>query len=172
MRFSAEVAGDSVFDRMLRRFVGRSVEISITCWGGTLVLVTGFFERARSYILIALEPIDHSHTLTRVIVFAPRAEPGSLAALLGPVNLEVRRTFTRGFMRDDIDRLHGIRLNERGFVPSDRLMREFFDWLMSLPGVNRHSPGCDARQASGVQSHTTNGDSPSSGSLLAKETPC
>jgi len=133
IRFGAEVVGPSIFDRLLRRFVGRQVEISITCWGGPLILVTGYFQRAESYIMIAAQPIDANRTLTEVIVFG-RKRQSAPARLLEPIGLRVRRRFTKAFMRNDIDRLQGIRYNPAALVPSDQLMRDFFAWLTALPG--------------------------------------
>ena len=50
IRFHAEVIGNSVFDRLLRQFVGRTVDISITCSGRPMALVTGIFRKAESYL--------------------------------------------------------------------------------------------------------------------------
>jgi aminopyrrolnitrin oxygenase len=133
IRFNAEVIGNSVFDRLLRQFVGRTVDISITCWGGPMVLVTGIFPKAESYILISTQPLDALNTLTSVVVFARRKSASLLRGFLEPASLRLRRLFTQGFMKHDIDRLHGIRYNPASLLSSDRLMSEFFDWLASLP---------------------------------------
>src|SRR5207248_8991087 len=47
-RYSALVEGASIYDRLLRRFVGTTVDISITTWAGTFFCLTGSFQRARS----------------------------------------------------------------------------------------------------------------------------
>jgi nitrite reductase/ring-hydroxylating ferredoxin subunit len=132
MRYHARVTGNSIFDRLIRWFLGGEVDVSITSWGGPLILVTGYFRRARSYILIATRPLEDGQTFVEVVVFAPRSR-----RLLGwasqPVNLWARRLFTRGFMRDDIDRLGGVRYNPAGLIASDRLMIDFFQWAAALP---------------------------------------
>jgi nitrite reductase/ring-hydroxylating ferredoxin subunit len=132
IRFNAEVVGDSIFDRLLRQFVGGVVDISITCWGGPMVLVTGFFRRAESYLLISLNPQGALTTLTSIIVFTQRKPGRPLRRLLEPISLWLRRIFTQGFMQDDRDRLHGVRYNPSALLPSDRLMSDFFDWLAAL----------------------------------------
>ena len=43
---------------LVRPLAGRHVDVTITCWGGPLFLVTGFFRRVRSYILIATQPLE------------------------------------------------------------------------------------------------------------------
>lgn len=133
MRYSARVAGDSIFDRLIRVFVGGSVDVSITCWGGPLILVTGFFRRARSFILIATQPIERDRTFVEVVVFAPRSRPAAVSALARPVSLWIRRLFTRGFLRDDISRLGGIRYNPQSLIENDRELIEYFKWVASLP---------------------------------------
>jgi hypothetical protein len=131
MRYHARVTGRSVFDRLIRWGAGDLVEVSITTWGGPLILVTGFFRRARSYILIATHPLKTGQTQVEVVVFAPRGT--RLAALVQPLGLWVRRLFTRAFMQDDIDRLGGIHYNPVGLIETDHELIEFFRWAAALP---------------------------------------
>ena len=58
IRVTFGVAGDSIFDRLLRRFVGPKVEVSMTNWGGTIVVVTGQFRRT-------VQHVDHLHGAAR-----------------------------------------------------------------------------------------------------------
>jgi nitrite reductase/ring-hydroxylating ferredoxin subunit len=132
MSYTAEITGDSVFDRLLRRFAGRVVQVTITSWGGPYILVTGTFARARSLMIIALQPRPDGQTLAEVIVLARRSRFAP-ARLLQPLGLWVRRLFTQGFMRDDTDRLGGIRYNAHTLIAADRLMIDFFNWLANLP---------------------------------------
>src|SRR6185503_13217334 len=71
-RYSAEVMGKTRLDRVLKVLAGRTVDISITNWGGTFNLITGDFARAHSRFLIATRPLDGGKTLCEGIVFAPR----------------------------------------------------------------------------------------------------
>jgi nitrite reductase/ring-hydroxylating ferredoxin subunit len=131
MRYRAQVTGRSIFDRLIRWAAGDLVHVSITSWGGPFILVTGFFRRARSYILIATRPLNPGQTQVEVIVFAPRSSLP--AALLQPVGLWIRRRFTRAFMQDDIDRLPGVRYNPAGLIEADRELIEYFHWAAALP---------------------------------------
>jgi nitrite reductase/ring-hydroxylating ferredoxin subunit len=133
MRFRARITGDSVFDRLLHWFVGDPVDVSITSWGGPLILVSGFFRKARSYIWIATQPLPAEQTLVEVIVLTRRR--GWPARAVEPLALWLRRLFTQGFMQDDIDRLGGIRYNPAGLIETDQLLREYFSWAADLlPG--------------------------------------
>jgi aminopyrrolnitrin oxygenase len=133
LRVQWEVTGDSAFDRLLRLFVGRTVDVSISNWGGTMTLVTGRFRRAKSYILIASAPRNDGRTDVNVVVFAPRRKPRWLDAVARIVALEIRRLFTRAFLRDDIERLVGIRYRPERFTAADAEMAAFYRWLAQLP---------------------------------------
>jgi nitrite reductase/ring-hydroxylating ferredoxin subunit len=133
VRYHARVTGHSVYDRLLRRFAGGLVEVSITTWAGPFILVTGFFRRACSYLLIAGQPLGPRQSLVEVLVYAPRCRGRLAQALLAPLGLEVRRAFTRGFLRDDLDRLAGICYNPHTLIEADRLLIEYFAWVADLP---------------------------------------
>jgi nitrite reductase/ring-hydroxylating ferredoxin subunit len=139
MRYRALVTGRSIFDRLLRPLVGRDVEVAITSWGGPLILVTGRFRRAGSYMVIATRPLEDEKTLVDVIVFAPRSRFAAVR-LLQPLGLLVRRWFTWGFMADDIRLLGGIRYNPHSLIASDRLLLEYFHWAAGLPGSGGAGP--------------------------------
>lgn len=133
IRFGAEVLGTTICDRLLRQFVGRQVEVSITSWGGPYVLVEGRFRRAHSRLLVASRPAGTDRTLVDVIVFARRA-PSRWGGRLGDrLALRVRRLFTKAFMRYDIDRLSGIRYQPEGLIEQDQELVEYFHWLVGLP---------------------------------------
>lgn len=132
IRYRAAITGDGTADRLLRRFVGETVDVSITSWAGPTFLVTARYRRACSTILIITRPVNDRETQTDVLVYAPR--PSSLAArLLAPVGLRLRRYFTHAFMNKDFERLDGLQYNPHSLIESDREMIEFFDWTVSLP---------------------------------------
>lgn len=144
VRFRAEVLGDSIFDRLLRRFVGREVRISITSHGGPYVLVKGEFARATSYILVACRSVSEFESVAEVVVFAPRRRSRLAQLLWQPVTLALRRWFTRGFMSDDAQRLSGLRYDPRRMIASDREFTEFLDWLTRLPQTSEGLSSDDA----------------------------
>ena len=130
-RYTADVVGASIFDRLLRPFAGRSVDISITTWGGTLILITGAFARARSYFLIATQPTDDERTLCEVVVFR-RRPAGLLGRMLSPLDLWVRRLFTRGYMVEEIQQLGNPRYSPGTLIESDSDMIDYFHWAAAL----------------------------------------
>lgn len=124
------VVGNTWHDRLLRRFVGDLVEVSMTNWGGSIVVVTGQFRRTRSTLITYMEPLDADHCIQNVIVYARR---GWFGLLVDPLRLWLRRMFTRGFMAEEFDTLAGIRYNPAGLLECDRPMIDFYQWLARLP---------------------------------------
>jgi aminopyrrolnitrin oxygenase len=131
-RYTADVVGTTYYDRLLRRGAGPTVEISITTWGGTLVLITGWFRRASSQFIIALEPLEGGRTLCRVLVFARKAG-GILRRWLQPLDLRVRRHLTRAYLVDEVRGLGSPRYHGTNFSEGDREMIEYFQWAATLP---------------------------------------
>jgi nitrite reductase/ring-hydroxylating ferredoxin subunit len=140
MRFEAEVAGHTIFDQLLRRFVGKHVRVSITSWGGPHVLVEGVFERAHSRLLVASQPLDEHNTLSDVIAFARRGWQPVMRHIVDPINLRVRRRFTQAFLQYDIDKLRGVRYQPEGLTEQDREMINYFHWLTTLPRSEYEDP--------------------------------
>ena len=133
VRFEAEVTGSSIFDRLLRRFAGDRVQVSITCWAGNYFFATGFFPRVRSYIYVVTTPLEGDQRLmVDVIVFVRRCRNRLVGALVEPISLWLRRLFTQAFMRGEFVELAGIRYSPRTLVDSDRELIDFFHWAASL----------------------------------------
>jgi nitrite reductase/ring-hydroxylating ferredoxin subunit len=130
-RYTAAVVGDSLFDRLLRPFAGPTVDISITTWGGTLILITGTFQRACSYFLIAANPTEDERTLCEVVVFRRRAQ-SALGRLFQPLDLAIRRWFTRGYQMDEVHQLGAPRYSPGTLIAGDADMIEYFQWAATL----------------------------------------
>ena len=128
-RYFAKVVGRSVLDRLLRRFVGKTVEITISVCGGMFVMVTANFGRAHSRFIIAAQPLEDGQTLCEGLVFARSTH----VALLDKLNLTVRRVFTHGYLAAEARQLRGTRYDPRSLGPTDQDMIEFFQWVASLP---------------------------------------
>ena len=128
-RYRAEVVGHTIFDRLLRRFAARTVEISLTICGGTFALVTGDFGRTQSRFMIVMHPLENGQTRCDGLVFAPR---GALP-LLDAARLELRRLFTRAYLADEARTLRGTRYRPASLTAADHDMTDFFHWLAALP---------------------------------------
>ena len=145
-RYRAEVLGRTKLDKLLKIFAGRTVEITITNWGGTFVVITGDFDHSHSRFIIATQPLDGDKTLCEGIVFAPRLKNPIARAVFEPLMLTVRRFFTYGYLKDEAGRLLGTSYNPATAIPQDRDMIDFFNWVIALPQTAEElhsSPGED-----------------------------
>lgn len=106
------------------------------------MLITGFFRRARSYILIATQPLEGERTLAEVLVFARQGRPRWVQALWEPLSLWLRRLFTRGFLNDDLNRVGTIRYHPDCLLESDQVLAEFFQWASELPQEQGRAAPC------------------------------
>lgn len=131
IRYETRVTGSSLYDRLLRTIVGKTVRVSITNWGGPLILVTATFQRARSYLLFSVEPRTARTCSVRMVVILRRGSP--LAGFFRPLTLWTRRQFSRAFIAGDFRQLAGIDYHPANLIEPDRTLRGFFDWLHALP---------------------------------------
>lgn len=131
--YRAEVVGDTIFDRLLRPFAGRTVEATLTIWGGNFAAVTADFGRVQSRFLICMHPLEDGHTLCQGIVYARRSK--GLLKLPVRLSLWVRRSFTHGYLADEARRLRRTRYNPASLGSIDQDMIDFFQWVTRLPQV-------------------------------------
>ena len=132
-RYTADVLGDAYYDRLLRRFAGTTVDISITTWGGTMVLITGRFKRVTSQFIIALQPIENGQTLCRVVPLARISSNRFSRIFLQPVDLWIRRLFTGAYLIAEVNSLGNPRYSPTNLIEVDKEMIEYFQWAAALP---------------------------------------
>lgn len=126
------VTGTSLQDHMVRRFSGSSVHMTVTNWGGNLVLVAAKFRRTTSYGIVSFVPLEDGRTRLRDIVWVPRRKGFFGSNVLEPIDAEVRRMFIREFVRSDVDAAQGIRYNRQHMIGADRELVEYLDWLRKI----------------------------------------
>ena len=93
IRMTFRVVGHSISDRLLRCWIGDRVGVSITSWGGTVLIVTADFRHARSQMLSFIEPLDAEHSIQNVLVYANKLRLRTLGWLLDPFRLGVAPLF-------------------------------------------------------------------------------
>lgn len=127
--YSAKVIGRHLFDRLLHTFAGKTVRITISVCGGTIVLVTGDFGGAVSRFIVAAQPLENGQTVCEGICFA---QPTRLP-FLDRFNLALRRVFTHGYLEAEAREIRGTRYRPENLGANDREMIEYFQWVASLP---------------------------------------
>ncbi len=129
--YRADIVGHNIFDRLLRPFAGRTVEATLSIFGGTVAAVTADFGRLQSRFLIFMEPLEDGQTFCQGIVYAPRKR--GWFNVPQRLNLWTRRVFTHGYLADEARRLRSTRYNPAGLGANDEDMIDFFRWVVSLP---------------------------------------
>jgi nitrite reductase/ring-hydroxylating ferredoxin subunit len=127
--YQARVVGRHLMDRLLYRFAGKTVNITISVCGGTFVLVTGNFGGAHSRFLVACQPLENGQTLCEGICFAPRSSIPGFERL----SLALRRMFTHGYLTAETRDIRGTQYRPESLGLNDREMIEYFQWVAALP---------------------------------------
>jgi phenylpropionate dioxygenase-like ring-hydroxylating dioxygenase large terminal subunit len=146
-RYRAEVVGTSRFDRLLRLFAGRTVDVTIENWGGTFFCVTAQFARAHSRFLAINQPLEEEESQYEVIAFAPRSPNPVVRSLLDPASLWLRRLFTQGHLTAEARHIRHTQYRPASLISSDHDMIRCFQWLASLPQSCRPVPKSGEPQA-------------------------
>src|SRR5258708_32553866 len=107
--YQAEVIGQTIFDRILRVVAGRTVNITLTIWGGNMAVITAAFDRGRSGFLKDMRPLGNRQTLCQGIIYARRTR--NLLRAFTPLNLSIRRHFTFFYLPDQTPPPRGTLFN-------------------------------------------------------------
>jgi hypothetical protein len=126
------ISGDSLFDRFTRACAGPEVAMTVTNWGGNLVLVEARFRRTTSYGLVSFVPLAGNRTLLRDLVWVPRSRTALGRALVDPLDARIRRSFIREFVRSDVRSSVGLRFDRRRMIEADNALVAYLDWLRPL----------------------------------------
>ena len=124
------VTGPGWRDSLMRRFGGDRVTMSVTVWGGPLLLVTARTRGTTTYGLTSVKSLSKCSAVVQTIVWTPRHE--GIGALLDGANVRIRRSFIRAFLRSDVVAARGTRYTPGTLINADREMAGYFDWLGRL----------------------------------------
>ena len=133
---NSEVAGDTIFDRLLRTFAGSTVTVQLTIWGNNFCMVEGKFQHATSRFFLMMNPLDDGSTQIHGTVFRKRSRIPVLGALIDKIALETRRWFTGGYLNDENIRLGSPEYRPSTMVEQDKEVVDYFHWALAL---SRHA---------------------------------
>jgi aminopyrrolnitrin oxygenase len=127
--YVSRVTGKSFGDRAIKLLSNDHVQVSITCWGGTLFTVESQLGRRTSMLLLGMTPTANGVLITPVVAMR-RIGFGPLDRFRVGM---AQWLFTR-FLRRDITSLQGMRFKRPtlAITPDDPLQK-FFDYLDDLP---------------------------------------
>jgi phenylpropionate dioxygenase-like ring-hydroxylating dioxygenase large terminal subunit len=139
IRYRVEVIGTRMADRLIRRFIGREVDVEHTVWGGNVLLTRARFARGENVVLFVNEPVDPQRCRMSAIVLRRRG-PVWRDALTAPPSLMLRRALTRTFLEHENKELGSVGYSPGTFVEADRPVVDFLNWVAALPRLSKGEP--------------------------------
>ena len=132
LRYVSRVLGHSPSDRAVRWLSGDRVEVTITCWGGSIVAVESRLGRLRSTLLAGCAPVgDGSETEVRLIIGVRRKR----SALLNRLHVLGSRVLFTRFLEGDARVLSGIAFRPRLPLPEGEPLLHVLRFLQDRPAA-------------------------------------
>jgi len=138
-RTVAKVGQGTWYDRFIHSFCGPVATMTATNWSGSLVFVRVEMERATTYGMVSLRPLEEERVLTHIFAFLPRSRSAMAGRILDSLRTALRLYFIRQFLKDDARRLEGIRAGALNLIDADAELARYFQWLAraanGIPGT-------------------------------------
>ena len=134
------IVGNSWQDAATRIFSGRTLTMTVTSHGGTLVLVTARFRRTTSYGLVSILPLEAEKTLVSVIAWVPQSGHAVLRGVFDGLHARVRAYFIRKFVEPDARVSQGCTYHPRRLIAADSIMAGYLTWLAAAMARHESSP--------------------------------
>ena len=131
--YQLEIVGDSWSDRLTRAVAGRRVELQVTVWAGTIVLVKSTLERAQSFGMVSIIPVSAAESVAHVTVLARPSRLPIAGWLVDHMNLNLRKLLIHRFLATDAPRLKGTDICPITLIDADRGLLNYLQWLHALP---------------------------------------
>jgi len=128
----SQVAGNNVFDRLLRTFASKTVTVQLTIWGNNICMVEGKFERVTSRFFLMMSPQEDGTTQVHGTIFKRRSKIPLLGRLIDRLGLETRRWFTAGYLNDENTTLGSPKYRPATMVEQDKEVADYFRWALAV----------------------------------------
>lgn len=115
IRFSARVLTRRLRDKVFNVLGFGTVDVSIDCWGGSLLIMRNHTTRVGA--VIGVEPIGNFQSCLYMTTFGMDEAEGLSARALRPLQLEFGRIAMTSFLRADIPVLKGMWPREGVLIP-------------------------------------------------------
>jgi hypothetical protein len=145
IHYRAKVVGPRLNDRVMRALGIGQVGVTIHCWGSSVLHV--YNERTANTILVALLPVDETHSRVFVLTALKQRAHG-IARLFQHGQLALARWLAVAFLRPDMGVLEGVTMYPRVLLPGadDCLVA----WLRYWRALPRPEQGNDEQTRSGA----------------------
>ncbi len=134
-----QVVGNSLADRITKRWGGERVRLQVTDWSSTMLFARSTLAKTETFGIVSVVPLGPSRTMAHVTVMA-HASKGPLGRkMIDPLRARIRRSLIRRFLRSDVHRLSGTRYSPHTLIEIDDQFSEYFDWLNGLHRLHAES---------------------------------
>jgi hypothetical protein len=130
-RYATSVTGRSWSDRAMRFLSRNHIEVTVTCAGGTMIIIEASAGRQRSYMIVSLRPTRDGVSILPVYGVA-RGRIG-----LHIIHAKIARVLFTAFLRRDLKVLRGIRFPANYVDPVDPTITACYRHLCELPAYRR-----------------------------------
>lgn len=131
VRYATAVTGDGWSDRAMRLLSGNDIRVSVTCSGGTIIMVESLIRDRRGYLMVSLRPTANGVSILPLFG-VPR---GAVHAL----HARVAASLFTAFLTRDVAALSGIRF-PAGFLDNqDPTINACYRYLCELPEYEENS---------------------------------
>jgi phenylpropionate dioxygenase-like ring-hydroxylating dioxygenase large terminal subunit len=127
-----KIADSTLIDRVIRWIYGSEARMHFTSWGGSFTFVVTEFGQFKNYMMIILEPVWKGRSRSNVFVFSAGAGRGAFYRFRRRLMMRFQAFASRKFFQREADSLKDIRLSIPTLVESDRVLREYLEWLIDL----------------------------------------
>jgi nitrite reductase/ring-hydroxylating ferredoxin subunit len=134
IEFSAEVLLKKWQDRLMHILGLGSVNISIDCWGGTILDMYNSKAKLGAYLAIA--PINKFTSRLYITAYDTSAKPHLIAKPFNRIKLELSRMMTTAYLKADIPICQGTQPVEGVLIPGqDDATKQFWQYYKQLPKI-------------------------------------
>jgi aminopyrrolnitrin oxygenase len=131
-RYATRVTGDSWSDQAMRLLSRNHIEVTVTCAGGTMVIIEAAAGRHRSYMIVSMRP-TRSGGVSILPVYAVRRSRSGLHR----IHAHLARILFTAFLRRDFKALNGIQFPANYTDPDDPTITGCYRHLCELPEYRR-----------------------------------
>ncbi|MEK7356222.1 MAG: Rieske 2Fe-2S domain-containing protein [Bdellovibrionota bacterium] len=125
---TSHVCGEGIYDRLIRFFLGKRVEITMTVFSGTFIMVTGDFKNARSRFFLMATPLDANNSRLDGLIFSSKKGP-VFDRLFAKPGFAIRRFFTYGYLAAVRDEIGHHAYNPHRLTTGDAKLVDYFNWV-------------------------------------------
>jgi nitrite reductase/ring-hydroxylating ferredoxin subunit len=126
LSYRSRVSGNTLADRLTKWLSGEEIKVSLTCYGGPVMLVESVTGGTHSAMILSLLPTEDG-TRFHALVGVRKRRLGT------GLRLRVVRGLLRRFLRSDVAPMEGMRFNPFSGYVRDPYLLEAAEFLQSLP---------------------------------------